>query len=98
MFRLAAQLGLTVKELAARIDSRELSEWMAYYNIEPFGERMMDMRFAQLSHLTAVAQGVTIAGRKPSPEDFMPRYNAQKQSDEEIALKIELWMRALGGK
>lgn len=28
---------MTVAELLARISSRELSEWMAYYSIEPFG-------------------------------------------------------------
>lgn len=34
----------TVDELLNSISSRELSEWMAYDNIEPFGEIRADMR------------------------------------------------------
>jgi hypothetical protein len=32
--RLARDLGMTVRELLTRIDSQELSEWMAYYMLE----------------------------------------------------------------
>lgn len=35
---------MTVRELLDRIDSREMSEWMAYYRIEPFGEMRADLR------------------------------------------------------
>lgn len=37
----------------ARIDSRELSEWMVYYQIEPFGEERADIRQAITSCLLA---------------------------------------------
>lgn len=34
MFRLARELKMTVGDLGARMDSRELSEWMAFFTIE----------------------------------------------------------------
>ena len=34
MFTLARELGMTVAELGRRMDSRELSEWMAVYGLE----------------------------------------------------------------
>jgi hypothetical protein len=33
-FSLARELGMTVKQLLASLDSRELSEWIAYFNLE----------------------------------------------------------------
>lgn len=33
---------MTVAELLDRMSSREFSEWMAYYGIEPFGEERAD--------------------------------------------------------
>lgn len=35
---------MTVRELLARIDSRELTEWMAFYSLEPWGSQIDDDR------------------------------------------------------
>ena len=35
---------MTVRELLARIDSKELSEWMAYYELNPFGTVRDDLQ------------------------------------------------------
>ena len=34
VFRLARELGMTVSRLLDEVDSRELSEWMAFFSIE----------------------------------------------------------------
>jgi len=34
LFRLARELGYTVSRLLNELDSREISEWMAFFNIE----------------------------------------------------------------
>lgn len=34
MFRLARDLGMTVRELELRMDSPELTEWQAFYQVE----------------------------------------------------------------
>lgn len=62
---------MTVGELLHRTTSRELSEWMAYASVEPFGERRADYRVAILSSLTYNANRAK--GAKPlGPNDFMP--------------------------
>jgi hypothetical protein len=64
---------MTVRELLARTDSAELTEWRAYYAIEPFGELIADQR-----HGIAVAALANInrdSKKKPDAyvgSDFIP--------------------------
>ena len=37
-------MGKSVRQLLAEMTSDELTEWMAYYKIEPFGEMVADQR------------------------------------------------------
>lgn len=37
-------MGKTLKQLYREIDSAELSEWEAYYNLEPWGQPKEDIR------------------------------------------------------
>ena len=46
MFRLALELGMTVGELESKMAPSELKEWIAYYNIEPFGSDVEGYRHA----------------------------------------------------
>ena len=41
---MALALGKTVKQLLEQTDSAELTEWRAYYALEPFGELVADQR------------------------------------------------------
>ena len=34
MFRLARELGMSIRQLQAEMDSREIAEWMAYFKLE----------------------------------------------------------------
>lgn len=62
-------------EAQARIDSAELTEWMAYFELEPFGEERSDFRNALLCSLIAnVFRG---KGRRAKPKDFMPRFDEE---------------------
>jgi len=73
MFRLAAQLGYTVGELGQRLTSHELSEWMAYAQIEPFGQGRTDLGAGVVAATVANASGPRKKGQAPfRPEDFMP--------------------------
>lgn len=72
---LAAHLGMTVKELLQRMDSRELSEWMAYYNIEPFGEERADIRQA----ITSSEVRNSYAKHRTSPLDFIPKFIQERK-------------------
>lgn len=64
---------MTVRELLERMSSRELTEWMAYAQIEPFGEERGDIRQAITSSLIANANRDPKKQSKAyEPEDFMP--------------------------
>lgn len=62
------------------MSSRELSEWMAYYNLEPWGEAEMDLRFGVLCALTA---NIHRAPGRPAadPRTFMPSEWRQKAAE-----------------
>lgn len=67
---------MTVRELLSRIDSRELSEWMAFYGLHPFGDEPADIRTGIVA--STVANCMTVnGGFKPS--DFIPEYRERKE-------------------
>jgi len=71
VFRLALSLGLTVREMLQRVGSDELTEWMAFYQLEPFGDFRADYRSGVIASTFANAHRAQDA----SPfrvEDFMP--------------------------
>ena len=39
--------------LLAEMSSRTLTEWMAYYNIEPFGDELLDVHMANVTAILA---------------------------------------------
>lgn len=70
-----------MSELLQRISSKELTEWMAFYSIEPFGEVRADMRAALIAHTVAAGAGA----KKIKLEDFMLKFEPQEQmSNEQI--------------
>lgn len=81
MFRLALALGLPVRELLGRIGSDELTEWMAFYQLEPFGDFRADFRSGIVASTFANANRAKDS--KPfTPEDFMPFVDKQPPKDE----------------
>lgn len=68
---LALALGMTVREMLAKLDSKELSEWAAYYSIEPFGYFRSDLQSGVIASTVANCNR-TKSSRSFSPLDFMP--------------------------
>lgn len=89
---------MTVAELLARVSSRELSEWMAFYTLEPFGTEAYYYGFAIVA--ATVANAFREKGSKAfSPEDFMPKFEKQKQQTiEEMLQFAEMMTIAHGGQ
>jgi hypothetical protein len=52
-FRLAKELCMSVREAQERIDSAEFGEWIAYMSIEPFGDRIADLRAGTIASVVA---------------------------------------------
>jgi hypothetical protein len=62
---------MTVREMLARIDSRELSEWQAYYALNPWGPERGDLQAGVIASTIANTASEN-GGYKPS--DFMPDF------------------------
>lgn len=72
LFGLALALGFAHPDyLLEMLDSRQISEWMAYYGIEPWGYRTDWLRFGVLSSVTANVHRIK-KSRAFKPEDFVP--------------------------
>ena len=67
----------------ARIDSKELSEWMAYYELEPFGHVRTDLNAGIIAATIAnVNRGKQ--GQAYRPADFMPYMENGQQSENDM--------------
>ncbi len=87
---------MTVGELLARISSRELSEWMAYAQLEPWGEARADLRAGIVASTVANTARDPKKRKKPfAPEDFMPKFEKETQSAEEQRARMDA-LAALG--
>lgn len=72
---------MTVQDLLRNISSKELTEWMAYSSIEPFGYES-DYRMHALI-ASVIAEVNRDRSKKKSPytiNDFMPKKEEEKQS------------------
>jgi hypothetical protein len=66
-----------MQELLQRMSSRELTEWMCYFALEPWGEERADLRTGILSSLLANIHRDEKKRHDPfTPEDFMPYHEA----------------------
>lgn len=89
---------MPVRELLARVDSRELAEWMAYEQVTgPLGPERADI------HAGIIAAAIHNAntgkrGRKAKPRDFIPRWDRAAQTWEEQLAVIRRVNSALGGR
>lgn len=73
---------MTVDQLLAQISSAELSEWAAYYRLEPFGDERADLRAGIVA--STVANTAQTRKRKAfKPADFMPKFGRREQSWEQ---------------
>lgn len=88
---------MTVAELLDRISSTELSEWMAFFQLEPWGNEV-DMLGHAITAST-VANTVRPKGHKAyRPQDFMPDFDKQPQTAEEMVQFATMFTAAMGGK
>mgnify|MGYP000940748974 FL=1 len=73
-----------------RMSSRELSEWMAYYNIEPFGEERADLRSGIVASTIANVNRDPKKGQPFKPTDFMPLSEMAEEDEEPEAQEPEV--------
>jgi len=90
-------LGLPRAEMLARMSSAELSEWVAFSTLEPFG--------AEASYFGHAITASTIANvnrqkgqRAHKVDEFMPKFEKQAQSVDQMLQVAEMMTIGLGGK
>jgi hypothetical protein len=96
------QLGKTLEELDESISSTELTYWMAYANVEPFGYPMDNYRMGVPASAVVNAVYATIplpkGKRRPKalkPTDFYPE---QKNAGPELTTEQQEHLRKKHGK
>lgn len=79
LFRLAGHLGMTVKELSRRMDSQELTEWVAFTK---YFHALPDP-WQQTGLLTsAVLAPYSPQGKAPKASDFVPTEKPPQTTDQ----------------
>ncbi|QDU62173.1 hypothetical protein Pan216_30400 [Planctomycetes bacterium Pan216] len=63
---------MTRRQLLRSLDSAELTEWTAYWNLEPWGEEKADYRTGLLASVMCNLWK-SKKGKTYKPEDFMPK-------------------------
>lgn len=85
-------------ELLRQIDSRELTEWQAYAQLEPFGPGRADMRAGLIATLLALAHG----GKYVAPDQWLEAAEAKEESQplslEQMEREVMRWAVNTGGK
>lgn len=73
---------MTVDELLRRISSRELTEWMIYYRLEPFGQDVDWLRAGVIASTIAnVNRDPKKQPRPFEPADFIPQTTEAANDD-----------------
>jgi hypothetical protein len=71
---------MTVAQLLAGISSLELSEWAAYYELEPWGEERDDLRAGIVASTVANTARNAKKRRRPfKAQEFMPQFDRAEQ-------------------
>lgn len=66
---------MTVGDLLDRISSEELTEWAAYYPLDPFDSFRDDYRTGMVC--STLANIHAAKGKKYIPQDFMPKFGVK---------------------
>lgn len=75
-----------------------LSEWAAYYKLEPFGEERGDLRSAIIAATVANANRDPKKSKPAKVEDFMPKFEKQETNIEQAIGFAAAMTAALGGE
>lgn len=87
---------MTVAELQVRISSRELTEWMAFYELEPFGS---DAEYYKHGITASAVYNVHLkkGAKQISPGDFIPKKKKPQTTKDMIAIAARA-TQIYGGK
>ncbi len=86
---------MTVRQLLASCDSRELAEWMAYEQVEPFGDARGDLQAGVVASTIAnVNRGKRAKSYKP--QDFLLQFRKPQAQSLSAEATLAAAMAAFG--
>lgn len=85
---------MTVRQLLATIDSHELSEWEAWFGLQPFGDDVESWRSGTIA---AVIANCNSKRGKFKAQDFMPKTHKRRgrMGWEEIKRNAMAWVSVM---
>lgn len=89
-------LGRTHEELLDSMSGRELAEWMAFYQVEPFGDVRGDLQAGIVASTLANIHRDQKKRPKPyGPEEFMPKFDRPKRAPRwgDVQRHMMRWLR-----
>lgn len=101
--RLALELGVpNVNRMLRSMSGKDLTEWAAYFEIEPFGEERADYRMAILGSFLGNVLYQAHTGKEDNPfevKDLMPKFGAtdepEPMSKEDAVMALDAIFSAL---
>lgn len=84
---------LDVDKMMSDLTARQLSEWMAYFTIEPWGEERADWR---AGNIAAMVHNSMTKGPRVKAVDFVlsDKETPRQQSDDEMKATIRAFFKA----
>jgi hypothetical protein len=82
---------MSVSQAQEEINSAEFCEWLAFAEIEPFGEARADLRAGIIA--ATVANALSSGRKNYSASDFMPDFSGEKKEQsriEEMKARIQM--------
>jgi anthranilate phosphoribosyltransferase len=90
-------LGMPREEMLARMSSAELTEWMAFAQLEPFGSEA-DLIGHAITASTVANRHRNKGEKAHEIKEFIPTFRKKKQSIDEMMQIAEMMTIGLGGK
>lgn len=91
-------MGKTAERLLAEMSSSELSEWMAYFRIEPFGEQRADLRAGVTAAAAANPGSLGEMIKLLFPPVKKKKIEKPRQGWRELKETLLSWTKAMGGR
>lgn len=93
-------LGLPRAEMLERMSSAEITEWMAFMQLEPFGAetQYIGPAITSANVVNAVRSSAGYKGKQSKPDDFMPKFEQRRQEVAQMIQVAQMMTVAAGGQ
>lgn len=80
--------------LLNELSSQQLAEWLAFFQLEPWGEERADLRAGIVASTIANVNRPAKRKKAFEPKEFMPQFGVEPDDAELAALRLMAQMRA----